>query len=129
MLPRSGVAHCTTDRCQTSTRCWFRPRTKKFYVGSDFDPVKVGVDTSCNSGRLLLDTTLLGNSNAGRSRTDRAATASSAPLLTDKERWSLVEYLKSIPEEPGRVTPFGGPTETTSSAAQPSSSAQPAAWK
>jgi hypothetical protein len=30
-------------------------------------------------------------------------------LLTDDQRWALVEYLKSIPEEPGRVTPFGGP--------------------
>jgi len=31
------------------------------------------------------------------------------PLLTDEQRWAIVEYLKSIPEEPGRVTPFGGP--------------------
>ena len=30
-------------------------------------------------------------------------------LLTDEERWDLIEYLKSIPEEAGRVTPFGGP--------------------
>jgi hypothetical protein len=29
-------------------------------------------------------------------------------LLTDEQRWALVEYLKSIPETPGRVTPFGG---------------------
>ena len=33
------------------------------------------------------------------------------PLLTDDQRWALVEYLKSIPEVPGRVTPFGGPPE------------------
>jgi hypothetical protein len=31
------------------------------------------------------------------------------PLLTDAQRWALVEYLKSIPEEAGRVTPFGAP--------------------
>ena len=42
-------------------------RTKKFYVGRDFDPVKVGVDTSGNSGTFLMDTSLLGNSNAGHS--------------------------------------------------------------
>ena len=51
-------------------------RTKKFYVGREFDPVKVGLDTSGKSG---------------------------------KQRWTLVEYLKSIPEEAGRVAPFGGP--------------------
>jgi hypothetical protein len=28
---------------------------------------------------------------------------------TEEQRWALVEYLKSIPETPGRVTPFGGP--------------------
>jgi hypothetical protein len=31
------------------------------------------------------------------------------PLLTDEQRWALVEYLKSIPEKAGQVTPFGGP--------------------
>jgi hypothetical protein len=30
-------------------------------------------------------------------------------LLAEDERWALVEYLKSIPEEAGRVTPYGGP--------------------
>ena len=79
-----------------------RERTKKFYVGSDFDPVKVGVDTSGNSGRFLLDTTLLGNSNASHSFEDGPrGNGVIGPLLTDKERWSLVDYLKSIPEEPG----------------------------
>ena len=29
--------------------------------------------------------------------------------MTQTQRWALVEYLKSIPVEPGRVTPFGGP--------------------
>ena len=54
-------------------------RTKKFYVGRDFDPVKVGVDTSGNSGTFLLDTSLVGNSNAGHSfENGPRATASSA---------------------------------------------------
>jgi hypothetical protein len=61
-------------------------RTTKFYIGREFDPVKVGLDTNAAAGTFLMDTTLLGN-------------------------WALVEYLKSIPEVPGRVTPFGGPPE------------------
>src|SRR4029434_10545059 len=43
-----------------------KDRTKKFYIGREFDPVKVGLDTTQSSG-YLMDTTLLGNSNAGHS--------------------------------------------------------------
>jgi hypothetical protein len=39
----------------------------------------------------------------------RAGSDAVGPLLTDQQRWALVEYLKSIPKEGGRVTPFGGP--------------------
>ena len=42
-------------------------RSKLFFIGQDFDPVKVGVDTSGNSGKFLFDTALAGNSNAGHS--------------------------------------------------------------
>jgi len=84
-------------------------RTKKFYVGHEFDPVKVGLDTSATSGTFLMDTTLLGNSNAGHSFQDGPrGNGVIGSLLKDEERWALVEYLKSIPEQPGRVTPFGG---------------------
>jgi hypothetical protein len=90
-------------------------RTKTFYVGQEFDPVKVGLDTSGNSGKFLLDTTLEGNSNAGHSfENGPLGHGVIGPLLTEDERWSLVEYLKSIPEEPGRVTPFGGPPDAKS---------------
>jgi hypothetical protein len=83
-------------------------RTKKFYITREFDPVKVGLDTTATSG-FLMDTTLLGNSNAGHSFQDGPrGNGVIGPLLTDDQRWSLVEYLKSIPEQPGRVTPFGG---------------------
>src|SRR5262249_37976772 len=86
-------------------------RTKKFYITREFDPVKVGLDTTATSG-FLMDTTLLGNSNAGHSFQDGPrGNGIIGPLLTDDQRWALVEYLKSIPEEPGRVTPFGGPQE------------------
>jgi hypothetical protein len=84
-------------------------RTKKFYLGGDFDPVKVGLDTSATSGSFVMDTRLLGNSDAGHSFENGPRGAGIVgPLLTDEQRWALVEYLKSIPETPGRVTPFGG---------------------
>jgi hypothetical protein len=103
-----------------------KERTKKFYVGREFDPVKAGVDTSGKSGGFLLDTALLGNSNAGHSFEDGpTGNGVIGPLLTDQERWALVEYLKSIPEEPGRVTPFGGPQ----AAAPGTAAGAPPGWK
>ena len=56
-------------------------RTKKFYLGGDFDPVKVGFDTTATSGTFLMDTTLLGEleSRVIPSRMARAATALSVP--------------------------------------------------
>jgi len=88
-----------------------KERTKKFYVGREFDPVKVGLDTSGKSGTFLMDTSLRGNSNAGHSFEDGPrGNGVLGPLFTDDQRWALIEYLKSIPEEAGRITPFGGPT-------------------
>jgi hypothetical protein len=89
-----------------------KERTKRFYVGREFDPVKVGLDASATSGTFLLDTSLPGNSNAGHSF-ENAPLGSGVvgPLLTEEQRWAIVEYLKSIPEEAGRVTPFGGPRQ------------------
>ena len=85
-------------------------RTRKFQLGGDFDPVKVGFDTTAISGTFLMDTTLPGNSNSGHSfENGPRGNGIIGPLLTDEQRWALVEYLKSIPETPGRVTPFGGP--------------------
>jgi hypothetical protein len=87
-------------------------RTKKFCPGREFDPVKVGVETTCKPGAFEFDTALRGNSNAGHSFEDGPrGNGVIGPLLTEEERWALVEYLKSIPEEPGRVTPFGGPPD------------------
>ncbi|KDR38186.1 di-heme-cytochrome C peroxidase [Caballeronia glathei] len=92
-----------------------KERTKKFYVGREFDPVKVGLDTSGKSGTFLLDTSLPGNSNAGHSfENGPRGNGVIGPLLTDAQRWAVVEYLKSIPEEAGRVTPFGGPPNARS---------------
>ncbi len=89
-----------------------RERSKIFFVGREFDPVKVGVDTSGNSGQFLLDTSLVGNSNAGHSFEDGArGNGVIGRLLTDDERWALVEYMKSIPNEPRQIAPFGGPED------------------
>jgi mono/diheme cytochrome c family protein len=87
-------------------------RSKTFYYGRDFDPTKVGVDTSGASGKFLYDTTLLGNSNAGHSFQDGPwEKGVIGRLLSDEERWDLIEYLKSIPTEDAQVTPFGGPKD------------------
>ena len=87
-----------------------KQRTKKFYIGREFDPVKLGVDTSGNSGKFLLDTSLPGHSNAGHSfENGPRGNGIIGPLLTDAQRWAIIEYLKSIPEEGGRASPFGGP--------------------
>jgi hypothetical protein len=92
-----------------------KERTGKFYVGREFDPVKVGLDTSASAGAFLLDTSLPGNSNAGHSfENGPLGNGVVGPLLTEPQRWALVEYLKSIPEEAGRVTPFGGPPNARS---------------
>jgi hypothetical protein len=88
-----------------------KERSKTFLIGHDFDPVKVGVDTSGASGKFLLDTSLVGNSNIGHSFENGSGPGVTGPLLTEEERWSLVEYMKSIPDKPGQITPFGGPED------------------
>jgi mono/diheme cytochrome c family protein len=89
-----------------------KDRTKRFYMGREFDPIKVGLDISGKSGTFLFNTSVRGNSNAGHSFEDGPrGNGIIGPLLTEEQRWALVEYLKSIPEEAGRVTPFGGPPQ------------------
>jgi len=87
-------------------------RSKTFFIGRDFDPVKVGTDTSGNSGKFLFDASLIGNSNAGHSFQDGpTAKGIIGRKLTEPERWALVEYLKSIPTEDAQITPYGGPMD------------------
>ena len=87
-------------------------RSKTFYIGREFDPVKVGVDTSGNSGTFLYDTSLVGNANTGHSfENGPLGKGVIGRLLTDDERWALVEYMKSIPSQPKQITPFGGPSD------------------
>ena len=94
-----------------------KQRTKKFYVGREFDPVKLGLDTTATAGGYVRDTTLPGNSNAGHSfENGPRGNGVIGPLLTDAQRYALIEYLKSIPDVGGRVTPFGGPPDAKTSA-------------
>ena len=89
-----------------------KKRSQKFFLGRAFDPFKVGVDTTGSSGRFLFDTTRLGNSNAGHSFEDGPQrNGVIGPLLSEADRWALIEYLKSIPSKPAQVTPFGGPKD------------------
>lgn len=86
-------------------------RSKTFFVGREYDPVKVGIDTSGASGNFLFDTALVGNSNAGHSFEEGSGPGIIGRLLTEEERWALVEYMKSIPDSPGQISPFGGPVD------------------
>ncbi len=87
-------------------------RSKTFFIGREFDPVKVGVDTSGKSGKFLFDTSLVGNSNAGHSFENRPTEKGViGRLLTEDERWALVEYMKSIPNQSRQIAPFGGPKD------------------
>jgi hypothetical protein len=91
-----------------------KERSKTFFLGRDFDPVKVGVDTSGASGKLLFDTSLFGNSNIGHSFENGSGPGVIGPLLTEEERSALIEYMKSIPDEPAQISPFGGPEHPVS---------------
>jgi hypothetical protein len=88
-----------------------KERSQTFYIGREFDPVKVGVDMSGKSGTFMYDTSLVGNANTGHSFEDGPpGKGVIGRLLTDDERWALIEYMKSIPNLPGQITPFGGPS-------------------
>jgi hypothetical protein len=94
-------------------------RSKTFHVGRDFDPVKLGIDTSGKSGGYLLDTSLVGNSNAGHAFENASGPGVIGRALTGAERYAIIEYLKSIPSVPGRVTPYGGPEKPVIAADDP----------
>ena len=63
-------------------------RLKRFYVGSKrFNPVQLGFSTKRGPTSVLLDTTALGNSNAGHEfGTD----------LNHDERMAVIEYIKTL---------------------------------
>ncbi len=90
-------------------------RPTSFYVTREFDPVNLGINTAVGTSKdYLFDTTLVGNANAGHSFEKSYAQTKGngviGPELTTDERYAIIEYLKSIPNEPGRATKYGGPT-------------------
>jgi hypothetical protein len=63
-------------------------RVTKFNVGSwEIDPVNVGFETKEEPASSQFDTTLPGNSNKGHAY---------GTTLDDKEKWELIEYLKTL---------------------------------
>lgn len=85
-----------------------KERSESFYVNSQFDPVKVGINTNQKTG-FKFDTKLAGNSNAGHSFEDTKGPGVIGRKFTETERYEIIEFLKSIPTQPGQVTPYGGP--------------------
>lgn len=86
-------------------------RTKKFYVTREFDPLRLGINTAKSiASDYLFDTSLIGNSNAGHSFQSGSGSGVIGREFTPDERFALIEYLKSIPNAAGRVTPYGGPS-------------------
>jgi hypothetical protein len=77
------------------------PKTERpdtFWLGSkQFDPVKVGYDTSEIKGGYLLETKNTGNANTGHEFKDgpRGNGVIGSSLSPD-DRWALIEYLKSM---------------------------------
>jgi hypothetical protein len=64
-------------------------RPRSFKVGArEFDPVKVGFKSDGYDG-FTFDTSQPGNHNTGHDDYGK-------PLLTDQNRWDLIEYLKSL---------------------------------
>lgn len=87
-------------------------RPKKFYVGRKYDPVRVGIDISDNSGTFEFDTTAVGNSNGGHSFENAPlGKGVIGRLLTEEERWALIEFVKSRPSATEQIAPFGGPVK------------------
>lgn len=89
-------------------------RSKSFYVSREFDPIKLGINTSVGLvNDFLFDTSLPGNSNSGHSFEKNYNGSPKNGIvgraLSPEERFAIIEYLKSIPTAAAQVTPYGGP--------------------
>ncbi|MEY3350259.1 MAG: hypothetical protein RIQ50_370 [Bacteroidota bacterium] len=84
-------------------------RSTEFYLNSDFDPVNLGIKNPESPNGFLVDTKMQGNSNAGHSFENTKGPGVIGRLFTKEERYELIEYLKSIPQLEGQITPYGGP--------------------
>jgi hypothetical protein len=72
-------------------------RSKSFYVGNlQYDPKVLGFVTAQSPDGFELRTNITGNSNAGHEFKDGLrGKGIIGPLLTDDERWAIIEYLKT----------------------------------
>jgi hypothetical protein len=72
-------------------------RDTRFFVGNlEYDPKAVGFQTGQFPGGFELRTNITGNSNAGHEFRDAPrGNGVIGPLLTDDERWAIIEYLKT----------------------------------
>jgi processive rubber oxygenase RoxA-like protein len=72
-------------------------RDKRFYVGNlQYDPKVLGFDTARSADAFELRTNITGNSNAGHEfRDGQRGKGIIGPLLTEEERWAIIEYLKT----------------------------------
>ncbi len=72
-------------------------RDKEFYTGNKrFDPRAVGFLSEEFSGGFEYDTSKTGNSNRGHEFSDSNSRGVIGPLLSDNQRWELIEYLKTM---------------------------------
>jgi hypothetical protein len=94
-------------------------REQKFWLGSrEFDPVEVGYQNTEVDGAFELDTTTIGNSNAGHQFSDAGGAGVIGRGLTRDERLDLIEYLKALgnpayddPDYKTYAAPSAGPVE------------------
>lgn len=70
-------------------------RPTSFYVGNrEFDPQKLGYNTTYSPGSFHHDTRIAGNQNHGHLFTDYDAPGRIGPLFSEAQRYALIEYLK-----------------------------------
>ncbi len=72
-----------------------RARPVAFYVGNrEYDPQKLGYVTHRSPGSFLMDTSIAGNHNTGHLFTDVDMSGRIGDLLSERQRYAIIEYLK-----------------------------------
>ncbi len=94
-------------------------RSKKFQITREFDPVKLGIVTKGRAEDYVYDTSLIGNSNAGHSFENGTGKGIIGRLLTQTERYDLIEFVKSLPLLPAQISPYGSPKDPVLAAQDP----------
>ena len=101
-------------------------RPEKFLIGStEYDPEKLGLSQAAAPNTFVVDTTAVGNSNAGHWFTDdQTRPGRIGRRLTDDERYDLIEYLKAATyaDYPRTVVKGADPEPCVSDGAQNSDS-------